>query len=213
MDEHRKAGRHCNSGAGLSQWFQYGVGTSDNERIGGVPGNIVSDMLREINRRLGKNLLKTNGGYQQGFSCGPMLWIALMESLFKKTNEVNNSCMNYWKFSDWERMSPVHLVAYADDQLVMTPANSLLEVENNCKAWEECLQVNRKVHFEHKQTKTGGWKRAQLSVGKESIKMRDTLNYLGTILNCRGTFEPHIRGLRNRAYKVIGERLPPGMYV
>lgn len=84
-------------------------------------------------------------------------------------------------------MGPVHTVAFADDQLLVMAGNSLQEVEQN---WErvckECLK----------------WS-ARLKIGVQTIKLKDLMTYQGVMLDSRGTFLSHVRGLRDRVYRTL----------
>lgn len=65
------------------------------------------------------------------------------------------------------------------------------------------------MHSEYNLAKTAGMsaspRGASLKAGGRAIRMGNTLKYLGVTLDSQVSFGPHVRGLRDLVYRVVGK--------
>ena len=134
-------------------------------------------------------------GCPQGSSCSPGLWTILYDDLLKQSLP-NDSI----------------ILAYADDAVLLTKANTVCNLENiTNKALDIIYQWGYENKLEFNPYKTAAIlitrKRKvnvpSIKMNNESVKLVENIRYLGIILDRTMSFKPHLHMLATKASQFL----------
>lgn len=151
-------------------------------------------------------------GCPQGSSLGPTLWLVVMEGWFRKMKEANEA----WKAERAEREQRLiesvqdlcTVQAFADDQLIIIAANSARKIEEKWdRVWETCLCWQKESKLQYNTAKTEAMfvdankkiRKPVINLSGHRPEVKDSLKYLGVIVDCRMNYIEHIKECRKKS--------------